>query len=131
MIKQPRQHSDRHLEFVRGLSCLVCQDNTSTEAAHIRGVSRRAGKRQVGKGEKPDDKWAVPLCSRHHHEQHEIGESAFWVGQDPFFVALALWGATGNHELGEQIVYENCGAQMHQRYVARAPAEHVPVGTRG
>jgi hypothetical protein len=115
-MRQPRQHSEKHLDFIRGLPCLVCQDNTSTEAAHIRGASRRSGKRHVGKGEKPDDKWTVPLCGVHHREQHHVGESAFWLGQDPFFVALALWAATGNNELGETIVFENCGQQMRQRY---------------
>jgi hypothetical protein len=118
MLKQPRQHSEKHLTFIRGLPCLRCLDNTGTEAAHIRYPSPKAGKRQVGKGEKPDDKWTVPLCNRHHHEQHRVGETAFWIAQDQLFVALALWGATGNHEIGEQIVNENCGAHIAVRYGA-------------
>jgi hypothetical protein len=115
MIKQPRQHSERHLAFIRGLSCIVCQDNTSTEAAHLRLSDPRVGKRQVGTGEKPDDKWTLPLCSRHHREQHATNERVFWRGTDPALVALALWAASGNHDIGEHIVRYHAAA--------RAPAE--------
>lgn len=105
-MRQPRQHSEKHLAFIRQLPCMVCGNNTSTEAAHIRFAMPSAGKRGVGMGEKPDDKWTVPLCGKHHKEQHHIGETTFWRNEirDPIFVALALWAATGNHELGEQIV---------------------------
>jgi hypothetical protein len=103
-MRQPRQHSDRHLEFVRGLPCLRCLDDTSTEAAHLRLSDPRVGKRQVGTGEKPDDKWTLPLCGRHHREQHATNERLFWGDADPALVALALWAASGNHEIGESIV---------------------------
>ena len=26
---------------------------------------------------KPPDRWTVPLCHDHHHEQHQIGHAAF------------------------------------------------------
>jgi hypothetical protein len=123
MIRQPRQQSDKHLAFIRGLPCLVCQDNTSTEAAHLRLSDPRVGKRQVGTSEKPDDKWTLPLCGRHHREQHTTNERLFWRGTDPVLVALALWAASGNHDIGEGIV----------RYHAASltPAEQAPVGSRG
>jgi hypothetical protein len=37
-----------------------------------------------------------------------MDEEMFWegVGCDPIFYAMALWGVTGNHALGEQIVLE-------------------------
>lgn len=109
MIRTPRAHSAAHLDGIRQLPCLICLDNTSTEAAHIRYGDRAAGKRQTGKGEKPDDAFALPLCGRHHREQHEGNEMAFWVSHriDPIRVSLALWKASGNHELCEQIVMEN------------------------
>ena len=36
--------------------------------------------------EKPSDKWAVPLCNRHHREQHGMNEMDFWKcnGINPF-----------------------------------------------
>lgn len=56
--------------------------------------------------EKPDDAWTLPLCGRHHREQHAEGEMDFWkqVGVRPFEIAAFLWQATGDHERGEQII---------------------------
>jgi hypothetical protein len=106
MIRRPRQHSKKHLSYIRGLPCVLCGDPTSTEAAHIRFSSIQFDKRQVGAGEKPDDKWTVPLCGRHHRAQHQDSERAFWAAHhiNPLPVAVELWGATGDHERGEQIV---------------------------
>ena len=109
MIKQPRQKNDKHLDFIRGLPCAVpgCENNVCTEASHVRRARPELGKRDVGMGEKPDDKWTVPLCGEHHRQQHECAEGWFWKNiaeRDPVVLALALWAATGNHELGEQIV---------------------------
>jgi hypothetical protein len=106
VIREPRTHREKHLAFVRGLPCVVCQNNIETEAAHVRMQCQRAGKRSVGKGEKPDDIWVVPLCGKHHRDQHHVGEREFWAlaGIDPIFTALALWACTGNQERGEQIV---------------------------
>lgn len=105
MIREPRTHREKHLVFIRQLPCVVCHNNTETEAAHVRMPCLKAGKRNVGKGEKPDDIWVIPLCGKDHRRQHDIGEREFWltVGIDPIFTALALWASTGNHERGEQI----------------------------
>lgn len=105
-FKEPRVKSDKHLNFVRGLPCLVCHDPTSTEAAHVRYSCLEAGKRQSGKSEKPDDKWALPLCGRHHRDQHNMPEREFWltVGIDPIKICEALFAVSGDHEQGERIV---------------------------
>lgn len=107
MMKRPRQHSEKHLKFIRSLPCIVCGDDTTTEAAHIRLACEEIGKRYVGKGEKPDDIWTLPLCGECHRAQHHIGELTFWFQndiEDPIKLALALWAHTGQHEVGEQIV---------------------------
>lgn len=113
LIKRPRQHNEKHLDFIRSLPCLVCGDPTSTEAAHIRLGLISVGKRHTGVGEKPDDLWTLPLCGKHHREQHAIGEAIFWEKHldcirenpiQPLLIALALWAHTGQHEVGEQIV---------------------------
>lgn len=106
MQRQPRIYDKDHLQFIRELSCVACGDNTSTEAAHVKQADRRAAKRSIGAGEKAHDRWTVPLCGRCHHKQHEVGETIFWDAHsiDPVFLCLALWGVTGEHELGEQIV---------------------------
>ena len=101
-----RQKSDKHLDFIRSLPCVVCGNNISTEAAHVRFGDRRAAKRPTGMGERPDDTWTVPLCGEHHREQHAMGEQRFWRlhGIDPIFVSLALARAAGDYEAGAQIV---------------------------
>ena len=64
------------------------------------------GKRHTGKGERPSDMWCLPLCGVCHREQHYYGEQEFWDihRRDPIKIALALFAATGQHEVGEEIV---------------------------
>ena len=106
MQRRPRQHNEKHLEFIRACPCVMCLDNTSTEAAHLRMADERADKRMVGIGEKPDDCWTLPLCGACHRRQHEIDEKQFWdFGEkDPVFLCLALWRVSGDVEAGERIV---------------------------
>jgi hypothetical protein len=90
--REPRQTDERHLNYIRSLPCCICGDDTTTEAAHIRTVSLEHGKRYTGKQEKPSDKWTLPLCNRHHREQHTMNELSFWqkYNIDPFIMAIAL-----------------------------------------
>lgn len=104
--KRPRKHDEAHLEFIRGLPCLVCQDNTSTEACHIRFSDSRAAKVNPGVGQKPHDYWTVPLCGRHHREQHDGNEQRFWDSAmiDPIAVAPWLYLVSGDQEAAEAII---------------------------
>jgi hypothetical protein len=104
--KDPRQFDDKHLDFIRALPCVVCLDNVSVEAAHVRMSDRRAAKINAGVGQKPHDRWALPLCGKHHREQHGMNEGKFWdcVLIDPIFVALALYSVSGDMERGEMII---------------------------
>ena len=107
MLRQPRLHDEKHLQFVRTLPCIVSKDNTSTEAAHIRYSDLRVAKRKVGVGEKPDDRWVLPLSSEQHRRQHAINERTYWklVGIDPILYALALYAVSGDYEKGCEIVF--------------------------
>jgi hypothetical protein len=89
-FKQPREQDEAHLKWLRTLPCCICRDNTSTEAAHLRVGSINDGKRETGMAEKSSDKWALPLCGRHHREQHSMNEMAFWAsyGIDPLALAM-------------------------------------------
>lgn len=89
--RQPRERDNKHLDYIRSLPCCICGDNTSTEAAHLRTSNIGIGKDDHGWG-KPSDKWVLPLCGRHHREQHTMNEMAFWesYGIDPFMRALTL-----------------------------------------
>ena len=72
---------------------MICGDNTSSEAAHIRTSNLDFGKEHTGMAQKPDDKWTVSLCGKHHREQHAAGnEIAWWAsyGKDPFMIAMTL-----------------------------------------
>jgi hypothetical protein len=74
-----------HLKFVRSYACCVpfCIA-LDIEAAHVRLGSH------AGMGEKPDDTKAISLCSRHHAEQHRIGEATFAAKYQIDLQALAL-----------------------------------------
>ena len=105
--RDPRQHDEKHLQFIRGLPCLVCADNTTTEAAHLRFSDQRAAKVNPGVGQKPHDYWTVPLCGKHHREQHTMNEQHFWFnlhGIDPLPVAAWLYLVSGDQEAGETII---------------------------
>ena len=110
--RRPRQRADRHLKWLRTLPCAICGKRGNIHAAHLRAASPRYGKRAVGFGQKPDDCWATPLCADHHllgdDAQHHGNELAFWArnGIDPFAVALALWRASGDDEMGFLILRE-------------------------
>jgi hypothetical protein len=101
-----REKSKRHLDYVRSLPCVICGDPVHTQAAHVRFADPRAAKDITGMGTKPSDEWTVPLCNRHHEEQHRGGEREFWRrhGIDPVFVAMALSRESGNYEAGCKIV---------------------------
>lgn len=106
--REPRQQIPDHLAYIRQLPCCVCGNNIETEAAHIRYPDRTVAKPLTGMGQKSDDCWAVPLCSRHHRMQHASDELSFWQGHgiDPIRIALALWRVSGDVEKGCQIATE-------------------------
>ncbi len=110
MNRRPRKQDPDHLAWLRTLPCICCQDNISTEAAHIRMSDARVGKVNPGVGAKPDDKWALPLCGGVdgcHPEQHGMSERKFWEvrGIDPILMALALYSISGDTEEAERIIY--------------------------
>ena len=106
MQRRPREHDDKHLRYIRSLPCLLCGDNTSTEAAHVRYADPMVAKPISGMGNKADDAYTVPLCGRHHRDQTNYGnERAWWamMGLDPVKLSLALHRYSGDQELGEMI----------------------------
>ena len=110
--RRPREKDEAHLTWLRQLPCLVC-GKQDVEAAHVRFAAREWGKRETGKGERPSDYWAVPLCSTHHRNQHGEGERLWWgaIGLDPVPIASALHHATGDDEMGLAI----CEAARRRR----------------
>jgi hypothetical protein len=90
-----------HLSFVRQLSCVACGKAAPSDAAHVRTGT------DGGVGNKPGDRYAVPLCTACHAKQHWIGELAFWSALriDPVNVALRLWTVSADMEAGERTVF--------------------------
>jgi hypothetical protein len=106
MQRRPREKDNKHLDFIRGLPCLLCNDPTSTEAAHVRYADPMVAKPISGMGNKSDDAYTVPLCGKHHREQTNYGDERGWwarLGVDPVKVALALHRFSGDQEIGERI----------------------------
>lgn len=106
MKRDSRQFNDAHLDFIRSLPCLICGNNIETQAAHLRFSDARVAKVNPGVGQKPHDFWCLPLCGKHHDEQHGTDERKWWASQgiDPIFTAMALYTVSGDHERGLQIV---------------------------
>lgn len=104
--KRPRIENKNHLSFIRSLPCAVCGTRRNVEAAHVRMGNPLYGKPAAGMGEKPDDKFSLALCRRHHDEQHSMNEADFWMALDldPLRLALALFDSTGDQERAEQII---------------------------
>lgn len=99
--RDPRIHDSRHLVYVRLQPCCIPGCHRPAEAAHLRMSCLEIGKESAGKGEKPHDKYTVPLCGHHHrtgpNAQHDSNERKWWERQgiDPWVIAAALWIASG------------------------------------
>jgi hypothetical protein len=89
--RDPREEDPAYLAWVRTQPCCVCGDDTTVEAHHVRVASIVDGKLQTGLSRRASDKWALPLCGRHHREAHSQNESVFWAsrGIDPFALSLS------------------------------------------
>lgn len=106
--RQPRTTNEAHCAWIRTLPCLITGRRDRIECAHIRYADSRFAKRETGKGERPDDRWTVPLCRDMHRHQHEFDERSWWkfAQIDATQVALALWNVSGDSEAAEQIIGE-------------------------
>jgi hypothetical protein len=107
--RRPRVKDKEYLAWIRSFSCLLCGENTSVEAIHVRLGDPRVDKRETGMGEKSDDRpWTLPLCGRHHRLQHRENEKQFWEqhGINPISacLALALAYRNENREDAERII---------------------------
>jgi len=119
MQRNPRVRNEAHLAFIRQLCCIVCGENTTVEAAHVRYSDARVAKVNAGVGAKPNDSFVLPLCGNHHRAQHQCGnERRFWndLGMDPILYALALFEASGNHDQAVRIIQAaQFGGEARQR----------------
>ncbi len=93
--REPRILDPKYLVLIRQMPCTIrpCQRHP-IEAAHIR-FGRLDVKRSTGFGERPSDRWALPLCWWHHRFQHRNGEQQWWSdrGIDPIELAQRVYAA--------------------------------------
>lgn len=103
--KHPRLINRNHVAFIRTLPCVLCGTRRNVEAAHVKMGNPLYGKEPAG-ALRPDDDFVVPLCQKHHDEQHAMNEADFWMALDidPLRLALALSHATGDEERAEAII---------------------------
>lgn len=128
--RQPRVEDPAYLAYVRTLPCLICARPGPNDPAHIRAAAPLYGKSYTGKGEKPDDKWVLPLCRKHHDAQHRESELGWWAGMgivDPFAVAVALYANRPNASAPRRE-----RARKARVYVRKPPAERkrIPPGPK-
>lgn len=108
--RKPRVRDARHMACIAALPCVICLSR-GVHVAHVRMADPERGKRFTGKGEKPSDKWTVPLCPEHHlngpDAQHAMNERIWWMQQgiDPIDLCMKLYEATGDLEKMERIIF--------------------------
>lgn len=100
MQKKKRHRSKAHRRFVASLGCCVSKEKHQIQAAHIRAGTGG------GMGLKPCDSWCVPLSIVEHHEQHRIGETAYWGDKLEAAKSFAqfLWKNSGDREICLQAI---------------------------
>lgn len=88
--ERPQLRSPQHLRFIKSHECSItgkhdCEGRV--EACHVRTGT------DGGTGVKPSDNFTVPLCSKAHAEQHNIGEPSFEhrYGISMKLIAATLW----------------------------------------
>jgi hypothetical protein len=102
--RDPRQEDAKHLAFVRTQPCCLPFCKREAEPAHLRMDNLSIGKELTGKGEKPHDRYTVPLCPYHHRDgadaQHKMNERKWWElrGINPWAIAASLWIDSGGAE---------------------------------
>ena len=103
--KRPAMKDAGYLKWLHELPCVVT-GKRPVDAAHVSYADPRYGKRERGKSEKADDRWAIPLHRYEHDKQHSMDERSYWnsTGIDPLQVALALYGVKGDNDMAMVIL---------------------------
>lgn len=108
--RRPRERDAKHMSCIAVLPCVICFARP-VHVAHVRMADLDRCKQHTGKGEKPSDRWTVPLCPDCHlngpDAQHRSSESEWWARQgiDPIALCERLYAATGDLEKMEQIIF--------------------------
>jgi hypothetical protein len=93
--RQPRLRDPAYLLWLRSQRCACgCLQAPPCDAAHLRARSLKHDKAS-GIGQKPDDRWALPLKHDHHMAQHYHGNELDWWAKrgvlDPFELCIKYY----------------------------------------
>lgn len=86
-------NSEKHLALIRTLPCCIPGCTTvGCDPHHL----KQTGTQERGMGMRSPDRWAVPLCRRHHDEVERVASRSEikWFadrGIEPLELANALW----------------------------------------
>ena len=91
--KQKAKKSAPYLNYIRQLPCCVT-GVMGVEAAHVSYASPWHCAYGRGRGTKVADRWAVPLSSYEHRQQHGMNEHDYWASKQicPHELALTIHG---------------------------------------
>ena len=92
-FREPPEKDRKYLAYIGELPC-VRTWSYPVEVAHVRFGDPARGKRPTGAGEKPSDRWTVPLSDLMHRNsneaQHNHGEREWWEEAGIDVIALML-----------------------------------------
>lgn len=108
--RKPREKDEGYLRWIRTLPCVITGARP-VEACHIRFADPRFAKFETPMGQKPHDKWTLPMRPDYHRQQHTMNEKLFWarIGIDPCQVASALYGC-GQDDAEAEIILSQARA---------------------
>lgn len=113
---KPAKKAD-YLSFVRTLPCVVT-GQMPVEAAHVSYAAPQYGSYGRGKGRKIGDRFALPLHTSVHRDQHNHNEREWWANLqiNPHLIALilyGLWSEYGDkaHPFAVAIINQNLAAR--------------------
>lgn len=109
--RDPRERDEEYLASVRQLPCCVKGCRTEPcQAHHIRQPSAAHGKKATPLGQKPDDRWCLPLC-RYHHDKCHQGPLSFWyhLNISPVQLCVELYAQRGSLDAMRRVIFEARG----------------------
>lgn len=106
-FKEPREHDEKHLKFIRSLPSCISGDGPCV-AHHLLSVSGR------GVARKADDRHTLPLTWEEHDELHKkCGSNGVWEERyfwdtfriNPKILARTLYALSGDIEAAEYVIH--------------------------
>ena len=116
--------TQKHLQFIDSLPCIVCGKTNESTHHHLLRVGREyltptketeglmfPKVKSKGMGTKSDDRFCLPICCKHHQEAHLYGNDKAYFQRHgierPEELALAFFKYSGQYEKAMDLVKWN------------------------